>query len=168
MLEEIDGSGNADTEEGTQLRVLLLWLAWDLGEELTDQIGRIWDASELQAKLRANAMFLKLLPPIAEDAAARTELEQSISRTVRATPEAALRANSWLDGHMKYGAAWAKGGSDGEALRVGGYCRVPGKVEDPRVVLEVSDSVVGFWDYDRIWRFSRDRVVAVAPAAEIS
>lgn len=165
MLEEIDGSGDADTEEGTQLRVLLLWLAWDLGEELTDQIGRIWDASELHVKLRANAMFLKLLPPVAEDSVARTELEQSISRTVRATPEAALRANSWFEGHMKYGAAWAKGVRDGESLRVGGYCRVPGKVDDPRVVLEVSDTVIGFWDYDRIWRFSRDRVVAVAPSA---
>jgi len=167
MLEEID-IGDADTEEGTQLRVLLLWLAWDLGEELTDQLGRIWDAGELQAKLRANAMFLKLIPPIAQDAAARSELEQSISRTIRPSPEAALRASKWLVGHLKFGAAWAKGVSDGTTLRVGGYCRVPGMVEEPRVVLEVSDSLVGFWDYDRIRSFARDRVVAVMPAADVS
>lgn len=53
MFEDIGGSGNADTEEGTQMRGLLLWLAWDLGGHLTDQIERIWDASELQVKLRA-------------------------------------------------------------------------------------------------------------------
>ena len=56
---------------------------------------------------------------------------------------------------MKYGAALAKGVRDGESLRVGGYCRVQGKVDDPRVVLEVSDTVIGFWDYDRIWRIAR-------------
>ena len=148
--------------------MLLLWLAWDLGEELTDQLGRIWDAGELQAKLRANAMFLKLIPPIAQDAAARSELEQSISRTIRPSPEAALRASKWLVGHLKFGAAWARGVSDGTTLRVGGYCRVPGMVEEPRVVLEVSDSLVGFWDYDRIRSFARDRVVPVMPAAEVS
>lgn len=53
MFEEIGGSSNADTEEGTQLRGRLLWLAWDLGEELTNQIERIRDASALQVKLRA-------------------------------------------------------------------------------------------------------------------
>jgi hypothetical protein len=42
----------------------MLWLAWDLGEELTEQIGRIWDPKELEAKLRGNAAFLKLMPPI--------------------------------------------------------------------------------------------------------
>lgn len=119
-------------------------------------------------RLRANAMFLKLIPPIAQDAGARSELEQSISRTIRPSPEAALRASKWLVGHLKFGAAWARGVSDGTTLRVGGYCRVPGMVEEPRVVLEVSDSLVGFWDYDRIRSFARDRVVAVMPAADVS
>jgi hypothetical protein len=41
-------------------------------------------------------------------------------------------------------------------------------VEEPRVVLEVSDSLVDFWDYDRIRSFARDRVVAVMPAADVS
>jgi hypothetical protein len=163
MLEDLD-SGDVDTEEGTQLRVLLVWLAWDLGEEVTDQIGRHWNTSEQQAKLRANAMFLRLIPPIAEDAAARAELEQSISRTLRQTPEASLRASKWLQGHLQYGAAWARGVSSVDDLQVGGYCRVPGVVEDPRVVFAVSEGQVSFWDYDRIRGFSRDRVVAVTPA----
>ena len=38
----------------------------------------------------------------------------------------------------------------------------------PRVVLELSESLVGFWDYDRIRSFARDRVVAVMPAADVS
>jgi hypothetical protein len=94
MLDEIDYATDADTDEGMQLRVLLLWLAWDLGEELTEQIGRIWEPKELEAKLRGNAAFLKLMPPISRDNAARAELEQSIARTVRPTPEAALRAGN--------------------------------------------------------------------------
>ncbi|MCM5570491.1 hypothetical protein M6I34_08220 [Burkholderiaceae bacterium FT117] len=163
MLAELD-SGDVDTEEGAQLRVLLVWLAWDLGEELTEQIGRHWDTSEQQAKLRANATFLKLLPPIAEDAAARAELEQSISRTVRQTPEASLRASKWLQSHLQYGAAWARGVCSDDVLQVGGYCRVPGVVEEPRIVLAVTEGMVDFWDYDKKRSFSRDRVVAVAPA----
>jgi hypothetical protein len=164
MLDEIDRYGHSGTEEGTQLRVLLLWLAWDLGKELTDKIGQIWDVSELHAKLRANAMFLRLIPPLTEDTAARKELESSIFRTVRSTPEAALRANHWLVEHMNFGVTWGKGGSVGQDLRIGGYCRIPGEGDDPHVVVEISDTTVGFWAYDRIRKFSRDRVVAVSPA----
>jgi hypothetical protein len=67
MLDDVDRMNEAETEEGAQLRVLLLWLAWDLGDELTDQIGRIWDPQELQSKFRKNAVFLKLLPQISRD-----------------------------------------------------------------------------------------------------
>lgn len=164
MLDEIDHTSDADTDEGIQLRVLLLWLAWDLGDELTDQIGRIWDASELKAKLCTNAVFLKLIPPIAEDSSARADLEQSISRTVRSTPEAALKASNWLGRHLNFGIAWANGFSESNELRVGGYCYVPGKVDEPRVVIELTDSVVGFWDYDRVRRFSRGHVQGAIPA----
>jgi hypothetical protein len=163
MLDEIDYATDADTDEGMQLRVLLLWLAWDLGEELTEQIGRIWEPKELEAKLRGNAAFLKLMPPISRDNAARAELEQSIARTVRPTPEAALRAGNWLERHLRFGDEWGNGFSESPALRVGGYCYVPGKINEPRVVLEVSGDVVGFWDYDRVWRFARDRVLGVLP-----
>jgi hypothetical protein len=165
LIDITDKQAGESTEEALQLRVLLLWLAWDLGEELTEQIGRIWDAKELQARLHANAVFLKLIPPVSVDDSARMELEQSISRTVRATPEAATRATKWLERHLSFGVAWSNGIRDGENLRVGGYCRVPGKVDEPQVVVEVSDSVVGFWDYDRIWRFARSHVVGVAPVS---
>lgn len=162
MLDEVDDSTEADTDEGMQLRVLLLWLAWDLGEELTEQIGRIWDPKELEARLRGNAAFLKLMPPISRDNAAREELEQSIARTVRPTPEANVRASSWLTRHLRFGDEWANGFVDSPVFRVGGFCYVPGKVDEPRVVFELSEGNVGFWDYDRVRKFARNRVLGAA------
>jgi hypothetical protein len=164
MLDEIDHSTDADTDEGVQLRVLLLWLAWDLGEELTEQIGRIWDPREQEAKLRGNAAFLKLLPPISRDNAARAELEQSIARTVRPTPEAAMRASNWLARHLRFGDEWANGFVESHDLQVGGFCYVPGRIDEPRVIFEVLENVVGFWDYDRVCRFERNRVSGATPS----
>lgn len=158
MLDEVDVVIDGDTDEGTQLRVLLLWLAWDLGEELTEQISRIYEPEELSARLRSNAAFLKLMPPISNDKAATAELEQSIGRTVRPTPEAALRAENWLARHLRFGQEWSNGFSQCEAIRVGGYCYVPGQINEPRVVMEVSSNDIGFWDYDQVRRFTRNRV----------
>lgn len=163
LLDTIDDAVGANMDETIQLRVLLLWLAWDLGEELTEQIGRIWDAKELQSLLQANALFLKLIPPIATDDSARADLEQSISRTVRQTPEAAQRAQKWLEHHWNYGLGWSKGFDTSDNIRVGGYCCVPGKVDDPHVVIELSDSIVGFWDFDRVRQFEKNRVLGVSP-----
>lgn len=165
MLDEVDHATDGDTDEGMQLRVLLLWLAWDLGEELTEQIGRIWEPEELNAKLRSNAAFLKLMPPVSNDKAATKELEQSIARTVRPTPEAALRAESWLARHQRFGKNWASGFRQCEAIRVGGYCYVPGQIDEPRVVIEAAGDIVGFWDYDRVARFARKRVFGVMPVS---
>ena len=67
LIDVADKAAGESTDEATQLRILLLWLAWDLGEELTEQIARIWDAKELHAKLAANALFLKLMPDVAID-----------------------------------------------------------------------------------------------------
>ena len=161
MLEEVDVVIDGDTDEGTQLRVLMLWLAWDLGEELTEQIGRIWEPEDLNARLRSNAAFLKLMPPISTDKAATAELEQSVARTVRLTPEAALRAQIWLARHLRFGQEWSNGFSQCEEIRIGGYCYIPGQINEPRVVLEVSPNDIGFWDYDQVRRFTRNRVAGV-------
>jgi len=168
LLDTIDDAVGANMDETIQLRVLLLWLAWDLGEELTEQIGRIWDANELQAMLRANAMFLKLIPVIAADDDARADLEQSISRTVRPTPEAAHRAQKWLKRHWNFGLEWLNGFDTSDNIRVGGYCCVSGAANDPHVVVELSDSVVGFWDFDRVRRFEKNRVLGVKPKTGLS
>jgi hypothetical protein len=163
MLDSMEHAVGSDTEETIQLRVLLLWLAWDLGEELTDQIGRFLDADELKSKLYTNAMFLKLLPPIANNNSALNELWESILRTNRQAPEATLRAQKWLTRHAKYGLEWTKGFDTDGYIHVGGYCYVPGKVDEPHVVIEASDRIVGFWDFDRIRQFERDRVIGVRP-----
>jgi hypothetical protein len=165
LLDTIEQTIGKDTDETVQLRVLMLWLAWDLGHELTDQVGKFLDPEELNAKLGTNAMFLNLIPPIAVDNAAQAELERCISRTIRPTPEAALRAQKWLARHWSFGLAWTNGVDAGNDIHVGGFCCVPGNVDEPQVVVELSDRVVGFWDFDQIRRFEKSRVLGVSPKA---
>lgn len=163
LLDTIEQAIGNDTDETVQLRVLMLWLAWDLGHELTDQVVKFLDAEELRAKLGTNAMFLSLIPPIAADNTARAELEECISRTIRPTPEAALRAQKWLARHWSFGFAWANGFDTGNDIHVGGICCVPGHVEEPHVVVELSERVVGFWDFDRVRQFEKSRVLGMSP-----
>lgn len=165
MLDEVEQAIDGETDEGTQLRVLLIWLAWDLGEELTEQIGRIWEPKELNAKLRSNAAFLKLMPLVSSDATAAEELKLSIARTVRPVPEAVLRADEWLARHMLFGKGWVNGFKQSEAIRVGGYCSVPGQIDEPRVVMEVYSNDIGFWDYDQVRKFARNRVAGAVPVS---
>ncbi len=164
MLDDVEKMSEAETEEGAQLRVLLLWLAWDLGDELTDQIGRIWDPQELQSKLRRNAVLLKLIPPVSQDSPAWQELIDSIARTVPSNPDSALAAKKWVDRHLIFGALWSGEFQLTPELRVGGFCCIPGKLAEPRVVMELTGEEVAFWDYDRLRRFERKRVSGVLPA----
>ena len=168
LLEKIDHAVAGDTDEGVQLRVLLLWLTWDLGEELTEQISKIWELEKTEGRLRANAAFLKLIPPIALDDGARSYLEQSISRTVRQTPEAVARSQLWLDRHWRFGATWSRGFEAEKDLRVGGFCYVPGVILEPRIVLGIAGDFVEFMDYDCTRKFRADRVVAICPRTEVS
>lgn len=164
LLDTIEQTIGKDTDETVQLRVLMLWLAWDLGHELTGQVGKFLDAYELRAKLGINAMFLNLIPPIVADNTALAELEECISRTIRPTPEAALRAQKWLARHWNFGLAWANGVDTGNDIHIGGFCCVPGHVDEPHVVVELSDRVVGFWDFaEEIRRFEKGRVLGVTP-----
>lgn len=164
LLDVIDKAAGDSADETMQLRTLLVWLAWDLGDELTVDVSRIWDADEKFYKLQANAVFLALLPAIAADRQASTELHDSIQRTVKSTPVASMQAEKWLGLHMAYGTSWAVGKVESEQMEVGGYCRVPGWVDEPRIILELNQDVVGFWDFDQVRRFKRERVIALAPA----
>jgi hypothetical protein len=74
-----------------------------------------------------------------------------------------VRASNWLERNLQFGNDWGNGFRESPELRVGGYCYVPGKIDEPRVVLEVSGNVVGFWDYDRVRRFARNRVLGAMP-----
>ena len=167
LLEKIDHTVAGDTDEGVQLRVLLLWLAWDLGEELTEQISKIWELEKTESRLRANAAFLKLIPPIVLDDGARSDLEQSMSRTVRRTPEAVARSQLWLERHWKFGAEWSRGFEADNGLRVGGACYVPPKVPEPRIIVGIANGIVSVFDFDRTWQFQADRVMPIAPRSSI-
>lgn len=164
LLDVIDKAAGDSADETMQLRTLLVWLAWDLGDELTGEVSRIWDADEKRCKLQANALFLALLPAIAADRQASTELRDSIQRTVKSTPVASMQAEKWLGLHMVYGSSWTVGEVESEQMEVGGYCRVPGLFDEPRIILELSQDVVGFWDFDKVRKFERGRVIALVPA----
>jgi hypothetical protein len=164
LLDVIDKAAGDSADETMQLRTLLVWLAWDLGDELTVEVSCIWESYERLYKLQANAVFLALMPTIAADRQASTELRDSIQRTVKSTPVASMQAEKWLGLHMAYGTSWTVGEVESEQMEVGGYCRVPGLFDEPRVILEINQDVVGFWDFDQVRRFKRERVIALVPA----
>ncbi len=164
LIDVVDKAVDESTDEAVQLRVLLLWLAWDLEEELTEQIDHIWNVQELQAKLKVNAVFFKLMPEIAIDEAACSDLKESIAKTVRETPRSAIQAANWFERHQKFGIEWANGFRSSTELRLGGFCRIPGNIDEPHVVVELTHNMVGFWDYNEVRRFERSRAVAVIPA----
>ncbi len=163
LIDWTDKAVGESTDEGTQLRVLLLWLAWDLGDELTDIISRTWEADELRYRLLTNAMFTSLLPPIASDRSACTDLERSIAHTNSFTPQAVARANEWIQRHFRYGKSWARGLKETDDLHVGGYCRVSGQADEPHVIIQLTEDFVYFWDYEKDRGFMRSRVVGVTP-----
>jgi len=165
LVDVVDKLDHESSEESIQLRVLLAWLAWDVGDELTDQFRRIFDASELKAKLKANALFLKLMPTIAADESATTELHESIAKTIKPSPSASLCAAEWMRTHIGYGKAWLKGTITSDALKVGGYCRLTDQESQVSIVFEIHNGIVGFWDFERVKQFEAKRVTAVEQMA---
>jgi hypothetical protein len=165
LIEVLDSVAGESTDEAIQLRVLLLWLAWDVGEELTEQIDRslLFEPAALRSRLQANAFFVKLMPCVVREEDAKADLQESIQRTTKPTPEAAQRAAQWLARHWEFGSRWARGTHELADLRIGGFCRVQAQGGDPRVVVELDHDNVGFWNFDQVKRFRRDRVVGVAP-----
>jgi hypothetical protein len=163
LIDWTDKAAGEVTDEGTQLRVLLLWLAWDLGDELTDKISRTWEADELRYRLLTNAMFTSLLPPIAYDRSARADLERSIAHTNSYTPQAVARATEWIQRHFRYGKSWSQELKETQDLHVGGFCRVRGQTGEPHVIIQLTSELVYFWDYEENRGFMRSRIVGVTP-----
>lgn len=166
-LHVIDGATDENSEETTELIVLLLWLAWDLGFELTEEAGQMWDDPEQRATLKTNGFFIKLLPSLVQDKAAEKALETSIAKTVSRTPAVQQRATGWLKRHLYYGKCWARGFVKAEKIKVGGYCYVPGIINEPRIVLGAPSATISIWDFGSEIKYTRESVVAVRPA-EIS
>lgn len=163
LLEAIDKTIDDDADETMQLRTLLVWLAWDLGDELTAKISLMWGADEKRRRLQTNALFLRLMPSIAADQDASAELRESIQRTLKLTPSASIQAEQWLGLHLAYGSAWSLGQKESDEFELGGYCRIPSLDDEPRVIMELDQNNVGFWDFDDVRKFKRDRVVALTP-----
>ena len=161
LLDLVNNNLGVETEEVIQLKVLLLWLSWDLGEEFHEHIGKSCDSESLKRQLRANAFFLKLIPPIATNDNALAELEKSISRTINPTPEAAIRAQNWLNQHWAFGRKWSNGFEICEDLKVGGFCYIPNINELPQIVVELSSQYVGCWAFDKVRTFERSRALGV-------
>ncbi len=163
LLDAIDKTIDDDADETMQLRTLLVWLAWDLGDELTAKVSLMWGADEKRRRLQTNAVFLRLMPSIAADQDASAELRESIQRTLKLTPSASIQAEQWLGLHLAYGSSWSLGQKEGDKFEIGGYCRIPGLDDEPRVIMELDQNNVGFWDFDDVRKFKRDRVVALTP-----
>lgn len=168
LLEVIDKSIDDDADETMQLTTLLIWLAWDLGDELTARISLMWGTDEKLRRLQANALFLRLMPSIAADQDASAELRESIQRTLKPTPSASIQAEQWLILHLAYGSSWSQGQKETDELELGGYCRIFGLDDQPRVIVELDQNNVGFWDFDDVRKFKRDRVVALIPTQPAS
>lgn len=158
LLKVVDELAGGACDESMHLRALLLWLAWDLGLALSPDAGRLLDINERNRQLQANALFLVLAPPVASDTALEVALSESVYRTCRDTPAAIGHATQWLKQHMDFGAAWASGFHQVETLQVGGFCCVPGVIDEPRVVIEIDSGRVGVWDFDQRRMLMLDRV----------
>ena len=65
LLQVVSDQADEPIEEVGFLRSLLLWLAWDLGEELTDRIGPLVEDEDAIRAVRANAVLYELLPAAA-------------------------------------------------------------------------------------------------------
>lgn len=163
LLEALDKTINDVADETMQLRTLLVWLAWDLGYELAPKVSLTWGADEKRLRLQMNGVFLKLMPAIAADQDASAELRESILRTLKLTPSASVHAKQWLDLHLAYGSSWSLGQKESDEFNLGGYCKIPSMNDEPRIIIELDQNYVGFWDFDDVRRFTRDRAVALTP-----
>jgi hypothetical protein len=159
-LPKLVDSADGPLEEVSYLRALLLWLAWDLGEELTDKISPMLDANESMGRIRTNAILFELLPSAAADPDEVAELERSIRMTVTPTGEEAARAATWLVRHLAIGkqlqdASLSTSLAVAE-MRVGELATVPG-TSPPlrRVVTGVVGDQFSIWDFDGVRSFVR-------------
>lgn len=153
LLQVVVDQADENIEEVSFLRSLLLWLAWDLGEELTDRIGPLVDEEDAIRAVRANAVLYELLPAAASDLEEAAELERSVRMTVVPTGTEGARATNWIRHHLAVGLA-VKDMSP-EALKIkpgvarGVLAMVP--KSDParlRVVSSVAGPEVTLWEFD--------------------
>lgn len=162
LLSKLLAQSDEPVEEVSHLRSLLLWLAWDLGEELTDRISPLLEKEHATRQIHANAILYELLPVVATDQDGVMELERSMQLTSAQTAEEGARATAWLTRHLGTGRqiAEASQGADRDSsnFRVGGLAAVPGaNPRRLRVVTAMSFSEVSLWEFDGQRTFDRRR-----------
>ncbi|MBL0419733.1 hypothetical protein JI739_05155 [Ramlibacter sp. AW1] len=153
LLWKLLGQSDEPIEEVSHLRSLLLWLAWDLGEELTDRISPMLEPEDLMRRIQANAILYELLPSVAADGEEVAELERSVAMTATPTGEEGARATTWITRHLGVGLQIANAGqiSVGKhaELRVGALAVVPGsRPPRLRVVAALTGSEVSLYEFD--------------------
>jgi len=160
LLPELLAQSDEPFEEVSHLRSMLLWLAWDLGEELTDRISPLLENKDATRRIHANAILYELLPVVAADQDEVAELERSLQLTGIQTAEEGARASAWLTRHLAAGrqvtSASQGAGQHVSSLRVGALAAVPGS--NPRrlcVVAALSSSEVSLWEFDGQRTFDR-------------
>lgn len=153
LLQVVSDQADEPFEEVGFLRSLLLWLAWDLGDELTDLIGPLVEEEIATRAVRANAVLYELLPAAAAEPEEVAELERSVRMTLIPTGTEGARATSWMRRHLAAGLNVRA--MSPETLRIrpglarGTLAMVP-KSAPPhlRVVSAVSEPYVTLWDFD--------------------
>jgi len=159
LLSKLLAQSDDPFEEVSHLRSMLLWLAWDLGEELTDRISPLLEKEDATRRIHANGILYELLPVVALDQDEVSELERSMQMTAVQTAEEGARASAWLTRHLgvghKIAAACHLADSDA-GLRVGALAAVPGTTPPRlRVIAALSGSEVSIWEFDGERSFDR-------------
>lgn len=167
LLYKVESPHDSPTDEGFRLKILLLWLSWDLGYEISNQVTRLWEKADRDSQLQKNAFFAELLPPLIKDEETKSELNKSIFHTMKQTPKAKISADNWIDKHWKFAQEWMNLGKSENSIKIGDFCVVPNLIERPRVVLEIPNGNVSIWDFDRIRQFEPSRVKLWGPPTDV-
>lgn len=162
LIDTLMDNTHAETEEAIQLRVLLLWLAWSIGDKIPESPVDAFDPNGLDGQLRAKSMFLALAPSVAGDDVASAELRRYTAATLRPNPLDAARADGWIRLVNEFGRFWSRDLSDSPRIEVGGCCIVR-HCSYPRVIARVRGELVDLWDFGPVQSFRRDFVKAVQP-----
>jgi hypothetical protein len=100
-LVALSDQDNESSVEMTQLRALLLWLAWMTQCEWWTPSARLIEDEELEERVLGNAKLLELLRHGANDPDLWSMLQQSIERTSLPDPTATDAAKRWIKRHRQ-------------------------------------------------------------------
>lgn len=170
LLQKLEEVTQVKTEEALQARALLAWLAWDIGDEYTEEFPLSLEVEDKEDRLTANVALFALFPSIAADEEELAAVRESLALTRPVTVARQQRQESWLNRHAELGRTWhkllgkpLKDVSRDARLKLGSIAVVTTDVERRlRIVTELAGGHVGLSTVGNIVRFQRDRVVALS------